>query len=207
MLKLLVFVLAAAVYLTPLYPIYAQTTVAPARPKPATTSAKPKPLMERAENAIVRMEDKMATRAAELRAKLQKFRDKNKAGRVENINTNLTAVNKKSTDQMQAHLDRISGIVAKVKTWIAEQESAGKDMASAKAELAAIEGDWSAASNAVAAQAENDYTIVVNTEATVKTDAQATRNKLRTDLKTVHDQVVDIRQGLAGLFSSWKGGN
>ena len=211
--KVLPLFLAAVVFLTPLYPVYAQTSVSqPARPpKPATSSGQITPvMMQKAQGVSDQMlarKEQMATKAAQLRLKLQRFKDKNKATKVENINENLNMVNEKATTRMQDNLTKISQIVGKLKTWIAEQEAAGKDVSALKTALSQVESDWTEAGSAVEGQADNDYTVVVNTEATVKTDAQTARNTLRTDLKAVHDQIVSVRQGLAGVFSLWKGGN
>lgn len=210
--KILPFLLVLTVLLTPLYPVYAQAPNAagPAlRPalKPPTASApgslKPGTAMDRMEA----MKDKMATRSAALKAKLQRFRDKAKATKVENINTNLNELNTRHTNQMANTLTRISTALEKLKTWVAEQETAGKDVTSLKQAITETETAWTAADAAVKDQADNDYTIVVNTESTVKTDAQTARNSLQNDLKSVHDQIVSVKQTLATALSSWKGGN
>jgi hypothetical protein len=151
--------------------------------------------------------EQMASKAAELRLKLQKFKDRNKANKIENINENLNSVNLKATTQMQNTLKRISEVVTKLKNWVAEQEAAGKDMTAAKSAIADLEMKWTAAGSAIADQADNDYTVTVNTEATVKDDAKTARNTLRTDLKAVHSQIMSLKQGLMSAFSSWKGMN
>jgi len=213
-------VLAAVVFLTPLYPIYAQNTAYTTAPEPsvkrvlkpalktATTPGNLKTVMV-AEQAVGRMEDvreKMASRAAELKLKLQKFKDKAKAGRVEMINSNLNAVNIRRTSEMQKSLDRISTIVAKLKTWASQQQAAGKDVTEINKIISDTESAWTQADAALKDQADNDYTITVNSESTVTTDARTARDSLRTDLKSVHDKLVSVRQNLANALSSWKGG-
>lgn len=204
-----ILVVATAVYLTPLYPVYAQ---APVRSiKPATPSGvMPQVMMQRAQGVSDQMmarKDEMASKAAELRLKLQKFKDKNKAKRVENINDNLNNVNTKVTGEMQANLTRISEVVTKLKTWIAEQEAAGKDVSALKTAVANIESQWTDVNIALTDQADNDYTVAVNSETTVKADAQTARNSLRTDLRSVHDKMISLRQSLVNAFTSYKGAN
>jgi hypothetical protein len=207
--KILPILIATAVYLTPLYPVYAQPAIRPV--KAATSSAVLTPvMMQKAQGVSDQMlarKDQMASKAAELRLKLQKFKDKNKARRVENINENLNTVNIKVTSQMQQNLTKISEIVAKLKAWVTEQEAAGKDVAAMKSTVANIESEWMSANTAVTTQAGNDYTVVVNTETTVKDDVKATRNDLRGDLKALHDKIISVRQSLVSTFSSWKGSN
>lgn len=218
--KILPILIAAAVFLTPLYPVYAQTSdVAPApsaspkkitKPTAASAAAKlnaAKDRMEETRDKAADMKDKMATRAAELKAKLARFRDKVKASKVENINSNLAAVNLKRTSQMQQSSNRLQAIVTKLKTWVSEQEAAGKDVADLKKAIADTESLWTAADSAIKDQADNDYTISINSESTVKADAKASRDALHNDLKMVHDKLINVRQTLATALSSWKGGN
>ena len=206
--------------LSPLYPVYAQTDVpAPsvkriARPAAASAAAKldaaKEKLEEKRETAVARVDtmlEKVSTRSAELKAKLARFRDKTKATKVENINTNLNSVNLKHTTQMAGSLNRISNVLAKLKTWVAQQETAGKDVADLKSAITETETAWTLADGAIKIQAEKDYTIVVNTESTVKADAQTARNALHTDLKATHDKLVDVKQTLSTALSSWNGGD
>lgn len=206
--KILPIILAAAVYLTPMYPVYAQPAVRPLKAATSGAAFVPPVMMQNAngisDQMLVRKEQ-MASKAAELRLKLQKFRDRNKAKKVENINDNLNRVNTNVTAEMQRNLAKMSEIVAKLKAWIAEQEAAGKDVSALKSALTDIETQWANANTAVTTQAGNDYIVAVNSETTVRDDAKNARNNLRDDLKTVHDKIVSIRQSLVSAFSSWRG--
>lgn len=213
-------VVATTVYLTPLYPVYAQTNdTAPAvkrivKPNAASAAAKLDAARERMEDKKEAMADRMettreklATRAAALKTKLARFKDKTKATKVEKVNSNLAAVNLRRTSQMSQSLNRIEAVLAKLKTWVSAQEAAGKDVSALKQAITATETAWNEADAAIKDQADNDYTIEVNTESTVKADAKTARDNLHNDLKTVHDKLVDVRQTLATALSSWKGGN
>jgi len=202
------FVVTAA-YLTPLYPVYAQGKVPLRAVKGATQSGVIPPVMMQNANGVsdqmLARKEQMASKAAELRLKLQKFKDRNKAKRVENINDNLNNVNTKITDEMQKNLTRISEIVAKLKAWAAEQEAAGKDVSAIKTAITNIESQWTDANVSVTSQADKDYTIAVNSETTVRTDAMTARNNLRTDLNALHAKILSVRQSLISAFTSWKG--
>lgn len=213
--KLLPIILAATVYLTPLYPIYAQQPQNAVNPrlKAATTPGNLKTVMvaEQAAGNMLSVRDKMASRAAELSKKLAKFKDKIKAGRVEKISTNLNTINSRRTTQMQEVLQKIASVLERIKTKTQEAAGAGKDVAAVNTAISNLEKEWAEADAAVKAQADKDYSIVVNTESTVKTDASLARDSLRTDLQAAHTQVVEARQALANALStalsSIKGGN
>ncbi len=226
--KILPLLLVVVVFLTPLYPIYAQNGATPSdaamnaplyavgtasasgRLRPAVMQKKIEDRMEKLDDRMMALKEKMASRAGELRKKLDKFKDKTKAARVENINSNLNKINERRTVQMQTALERISQVLNKLKTKTEEAGSKGKDVAAINKAISDAEALWKEADAAVKAQMEKDYSIVVNTEATVKSDASLARDSLRTDLKTVHTQLVETRQALANAIktalSSIKGG-
>ena len=211
--KILPILLAVAAYLTPLYPVYAENKVSVlTRPlKTATTTGFLKPQavgkviekrMEKVDNRMENLKDKMASRSSELKEKLAKFKDKAKAIRVENINNNLNSINNRRTSQMQQVLAKISQILERIKNKTSEAQSSGKDVAAINSAIDKVEKEWAEADAAVKAQAEKDYSIVVNKESTAKSDASSARDSLRTDLKTVHGQVVEARQALANAIST-----
>lgn len=218
--KILPFLLAAAVFLTPLYPVYAQTTTNTATPtvkriiRPAAASAaaglkavaqgRIEDRKEMVQGRIENIQDRIASRAAELKTKLAKFKDKVKAGRVERINTNLNVINERRTSQMKSVLEQISKLLEKFKTKSAEAAASGKDTAPINAAILQVEAAIAEADAAIKAQAEKDYSIVVNTESTVRTDAQTARDSLRNDLKMLHDKMVSLRQSLANAISTAK---
>lgn len=199
--KFLPILLAAAVYLAPLYPVYAQTSLAPSDESTSVpfTTIGTASTSARLPGAV---RDKLASRAAELQAKLAKFKDKIKAKRVESINNNLNNVNTRRTRAMTQNLERMSQILVKLKARLADAQTAGKDVTELNTIISGIEARWSEADAAVKTQAEKDYSITVNTEATVKEDATAAKEALRADLKALHTQVVDVRQSLANAIQS-----
>lgn len=201
------------VLLTPLYPVYAQTQgYTLTRPlKTATTTGVLKPQrvdnaiekrMDKVEDRLLSLKDRMASRAAELRKKLDKFKDKIKAGRLENINTNLNTINSRRTSQMQEVLKKISAVLEKIKAKTTEAGNAGKDVTAINTAIAALETEWAQADAAVKAQAEKDYSVTVNSETTAKDDVSSIRDSLKTDLQATHTQVVEARQALAKALST-----
>lgn len=201
--KILPLLITATVLLTPLYPVYAQPALPPGPPNTATTSPALRPGLGNAlSDQVMARNERLATRAAELKAKLAKFKDKAKAQRLDAINNNLNTVNVNFISAMQNNLNRISEALTKLKTKATEAESAGKDVSSLKSDIVKVEAAWTAADTALKAQMEKDYTVTVNTESTIKADAQSARNTLRTDLKIVHDSIIAARQSLASAIKN-----
>ena len=146
------------------------------------------------------IEDKgaaIATRAAQLKAKLQQFKDQVKAKIVEKINATLARINQNQTDQMKKHLDKMSGILTKVESRVNEASSSGQSTASASAAIATAKEAIASASAAITVQAGMDYTIQVSSESAVRADAKLARDKLHGDLKNVRLLVIGAKQSVA----------
>lgn len=211
--KILPILLAVIVYLAPLYPVYAQDDASgPAFTKrPIARELTEEMLEKRGANLMALDKDRIASRAAMIREKLSKFKDKAKANRTENINKNLNNINKRWTNAMSQNLERMSKILEKLKIKAEEAATAGKDVAALNSAIGDAEVAWDEADLALKAQMETDYSIDVNTEATVKEDATIARNALRTDLKSAHKKIVEARQALADAIqvaiNSLQGGN
>ncbi len=155
-------------------------------------------LLENEEAGLLKLENKidlrrenLASKSAALKQKLARFKDKNKANRLELINTNLNDINSRKTKNMQESLDKISQILERLKSKASTISSSELDSA-----IAEVESKWSEASAAVEAQAAKDYTINLSTEATAASDAAAAKNALQSDLRATHTQVVEVRQAL-----------
>ncbi len=222
-------VVTTSAYLTPLYPVYAENTnsitsettlkvkpqqgSAAARLKTEKKMEREEKLLENEEAGLLKLENKidlrrenLASKSAALKQKLARFKDKNKANRLELINTNLNDINSRKTKNMQESLDKISQILERLKSKASTISSSELDSA-----IAEVESQWSEASAAVEAQAAKDYTINLSTEATAASDAAAAKNALQSDLRATHTQVVEVRQALSNaissVLSSLQGGN
>lgn len=156
------------------YPVLAKDATAPA------TTRK-----EKVREKVEIRKEKMSTREAALKAKLDKFKDKKKAEVVDRVNSNLNQINEKQTMQMLKHLDKMSALLTKLEARV----NKGTSISDAKTAIAS-------AAAAVKAQSEKDYTIQVTTESKVKTDAQKVRDQLKTDLKNVRKLVIDAKQAV-----------
>lgn len=195
-------------FLNPLYPIYAQDL--PAGRQDATgSSARREKILDRIEAkrtaAFGRLEERrerIASKAAELKTRLQKFRDQKKAERAERINSNLNTINERRTDHMLKRLKRMAEILVKLEQRVSEATSAGKDTSSVSTSINQAKTAVTVAQTAVEAQATKDYTIEATSEATIRADAQAARDSLHQDLKAAHDLVVAARKAVTNAIKT-----
>lgn len=139
----------------------------------------------------------IASKAAILREKLQNFRDKIKAATVQRISDTLNRINQNQTGQMQKHLDKMSGMITRLESRVAEASGAGQNIASASGAVNDAKEAIASASAAVTAQAGMDYTISVSSESAVRVDAKQQRDRLHNDLKSVRQLVINAKQAVA----------
>ncbi len=203
-------------FLIPLYPVYAQSIATSSPAKRPTTALERAKLMRDNLQASpgankANLHDKIASRGAQLKEKLAKFKDKKKAQIAERINDNLNKINERRTSQMMDHLSRLSNILDKLGDRVNSAQQNGKDMSGANLAITDARVKIDAAEASVSAQKLKDYTIESTSESTIKADAQKMRNNLHVDLQDVHSLVVIARQAVAKAISeavsSIKGGS
>lgn len=219
--KILPILLAATVYttsyLTPLYPVYAQDYgenpgqgMRPQMQPPQKLMGKPG-LIQASMSGNMTGRPKMGTPSAAFLEKLAKFKDKNKAKRLELVNANLNTVNGNVTGEMQKTLTRLSGVLEKLKTIASEAEAKGQDVTAVNQAISDAQSAWNQANDALTDQLDNDYSITVTDETTAQTAAMEARNALKTDLQSVHSKIMDAKgslgQAIQSALSSLKGGN
>lgn len=133
--------------------------------------------------------EEMKAKREEFKEKLQTVRDERKKKIVERADAKLTEINKRRTDAMVRHLDKMGEILAKVKV-------RGGDTTAAEA--AVVE-----ARSAVAAQAAKTYTITVSTEDKLRINVGETMKVLTTDLRNLHEgKIVPARKAVSDAIKS-----
>lgn len=152
---------------------------------------------ENIQDRIDNVRAKIASREAMLRARLQKFKDQRKAEVAQRVNTNLNRINQNQTQQMLKHLEKMTTILNRLEDRV--NKGTKEAIASASASIAQ-------ATSAVQTQALNDYTITVISEATVRANAKASRDRLHTDLLAVRKLVIDAKQAVANAIRVAKSG-
>lgn len=156
--------------------------------KEATSSTNRK---DNLQQRIETRKEKMASREATLKTKLQTFKDKRKAEAAERVNTNLNKINQNQTAQMLKHMDKMSTLLDKVEARF------NKSFPDTRAKI-------TAATEAVKTQAAKDYTLQVTSESTVRKDAETLRTQLKTDLMAVRKQVIAAKQSVSDAIRAAK---
>lgn len=141
--------------------------------------------------------EKMASKAAALKTRLQNFKDQKKAVVAERINTNLNKVNQNQTAQMQKHLEKMTAILDKLEQRVNTGTPDIKDPVKGAAAIKTARNNIASAAAAVSAQAQKDYTITVTSEGRIGLDAKAERDALHKDLQATKMLVQDAKRSVA----------
>lgn len=156
--------------------------------------------------SIADLKAKLASAAAEARAKLKAFKDQKKVIVAERLNTNLNAINQNQTKQMQKHISVMSAILDKLEGRVNKATSDIKDPEEAKFAITTARASISSASAALSAQSLKDYTIQVSTEGRLRQDAKVRRDRLHEDLLSVRKLVKEAKQSVANAIRIAKSG-
>lgn len=161
---------------------------------------------QKLENRIEDIRAKIASKEAALKIRLQQFRNQRKAAIVERISTTLNRINKNQTDQMLKHLDRMQVILDKLEARVDQNKPDIKDPAKARTAIASASAAIASASTAVQAQAAKDYTLTGSSEAAIRAEAKAARDKLHTDLQAMRKLSIAAKQAVGNAIRVTKSG-
>lgn len=178
--------------------------VKPVIKKEATSSVAPR--KQAVQQKVENIKEKIASREAALRLKLQTFKDKKKAEVADRVNTNLNKVNQNQTAQMLKHLDKMSAILDKLESRVESGKPDIKDPTAARTAIASARAAIVSASAAVTTQSQKDYTITVFSEGRIGLDAKVQRDKLHTDLLALRKIVIDAKQSVTNAIRIAKSG-
>ncbi len=227
--KLVLCLVAATIYLNPLYPVYAidsNSAINPDDPrilklkqeekqraekikmesasKEASLKLKLEKEREKIASRVGEMKEKFASKEAALKAKLAQFKDKVKAERAEKVSMTLQTINSNRTSVMTKHLEILTKTLNTIEDRVNEGAAAGKNVDSAKTAISTARSAIEKASAAVSEQSSKDYAITVSSEETVKSDAKAGRDILLNDLKSTHEMVKQAREAVVAALKAAK---
>lgn len=158
-------------------------------------------------NQLTATREKLASKEAALKLKLQAFRDQKKATAAARINTNLNQINQNQTTQMQKHLDMMTSILDRLEARVNNQTPDIKNPAAAKTAIASARETIATASAAVLTQAQKDYTIQITSEGRIGLDAKTQRDKLHADILVIRKAVIEAKQSVANAIRVAKTGS
>lgn len=121
--------------------------------------------------------------------KVAEIRDSKKKAAITRIDTKLSEINTKRTDQMMERLSRMSEIVDKVGVRSSEAKAAGKDTTTVDSLVVAARAAVTSAQAAVSTQAEKVYVALIASEENAGEAMGTTLTSLRTDINTTHAMV------------------
>lgn len=199
--KLLIYTFILGLYLFPLYPVYAENTTKTTKLDERINKVEDKRLA--LEGKLENQREKFASRAAALKDRLTKFKDKVKAQRVDRINTELSNINKRRTDEMSRNLNRISEILTRLENRVAESTSSAASTDAVQGSITTAKTQITLAKEIVASQSAKDYTIQVSSESAVKADATKQRDLLHTDLKSTQAVVKQARTAVSAAIKAF----
>jgi chromosome segregation ATPase len=142
------------------------------------------------------MKQQFQARRDEFKQKIATLKDEKKKTTAELVNTKLTSINQKRTDQMSQNLKKLQEILTKIKTKSDAAGAAGKDVSSVNAAITAAQTAIDNAKTAVAAQAAKDYTPQVTDTATLRQAMGTSAKQLESDLNAAHKTVVNAKTAL-----------
>ncbi len=125
------------------------------------------------------------------RQKMQTVRDEQKRKIVERADAKIAEINKRRTDAMTRHLDKMGEILVKVKARGGDTTAAGAAVTDAR--------------STVAAQAGKTYVITISTEDKLKINVGEAMKALMTDLRNLHEgKIVPARKAVSDAIKSVK---
>jgi len=148
------------------------------------------------EEKRAQLQSQIEAKRAQLQERLKKIKDERKKAAVEKIDRQLTELN----DRMLAHftdlLKKLENVLGRISSRADKANARGLDVTAVRQAIADADKAIVAAREAVKAQAGKTYSVVVNTEATLKVDVQKARQALHADLKKVSDAVRAAREAV-----------
>lgn len=189
------------ILLTPLYPVYAQTYV---RFRDSTPAGALKPLTLRNATSAARLmelKERIQEKKDAFKEAIANFKDRKKAERTERINNNLEKISQRILNAFSIVLEKFSNILEKAENKLssvpegAQKSKAQSAINDAKAKIAATE-------QLLEELMQNDYTIEVSSEATVREEATDARNALRDDLEKAKNSLKETKSAVIDALTS-----
>lgn len=155
---------------------------------------------------ITTIREKWASRTAELKTKLQTFKDQRKAVIAERVNATLDKINQNQITQMKKGLEVMSTILDKLENRVNNNMPDIKNPAGATEAITAARDAIATASAALTSQEQKAYVIQATSEAKLKEEAKTQRDKLHSDLQVVRKLVIEAKQAVANAIRVAKSG-
>ncbi len=188
-------VLLLVVLLTPLYPVYAQTNVG-FRDSTSTGALRPFPLKNATSaGRLMELKEKFQEKRDSFREKVANFRDRKKAERTERINNNLEKISQRILNAFLNVLDKFSNILERAESRLSNAPE-GTQKSNAQTAINNAKAKIAESQDLLNSLMENDYTMEISSETTVREEAMDARNTLRDDLAGARTSLMETKSSV-----------
>lgn len=127
---------------------------------------------------------------AKFKEDLAKIKDEKKKAKVENIGENLLELNAKITARATENVNKIEGVLIAIESRADKATAAGATrLANVRALIAVSETAIADARAAISVQTAKTYAVSIQSDATVKTSLESTRNLLKADIDAMNAKI------------------
>ncbi|KKR89118.1 MAG: hypothetical protein UU85_C0003G0035 [Candidatus Wolfebacteria bacterium GW2011_GWA2_42_10] len=132
----------------------------------------------------------------DLKNRLIKIKDERKKQTVERINNQINELNERRLDHFSDVLEKLEKVLDRIGSRADKAEAHGLDISAVRTAITEANNVIAASRAAIAAQAGKTYTIIISTEAALRTDVGKTRQVLHDDLTKVQETVKAAREAV-----------
>lgn len=138
--------------------------------------------------------ERLASSQAEFKEKLAEIKDEKKQKIVENINERLQAINENKTSNFFSVLERLNNLLANFKMESTNEKFQDSDKTTFLKEMTEAEEKIASSDAVIAAQAENDYTLTIEDEETLRQTVGETVSQFKKDLVATYQTVIAAKK-------------
>jgi len=148
--------------------------------------------------------DSREQKKADLKIEIAKIKDENKKVIVENITTSIQKVNENAVSRFTETITKIENALISIESRTDKATAESIDVSTIRPLITQAETSISAARAAIAVQAGKVYTIQITDQTNLKTTLEATRDQMKSDIKTTHESIKKSYDSLKNIINALK---
>lgn len=138
--------------------------------------------------------ERIASSQARFKEKLAGIKDEKKQKIVENINERLQSINETKTSNFFSVLERLNNLLANFKMESTDEKFQDSDKTAFLKEVTEAEEKIASSDAVIATQAENDYTLTIEDEETLRQTVGETVSQFKKDLVATYQTVITAKK-------------
>lgn len=139
------------------------------------------------------------TKLAELKEKMETFKNTAKKTKVEDIQSKILAYVSKRISTLTAHITKMNDMVASNTTQVTERAN-GKDTSAFTAAASAAQTAINTAKDALSSVSAKQYVVSITSEETAKNDVKKVHDAVAADMKSVMDLMKNARVAVSKMI-------